>query len=194
MEFRRCVALPEFKRLAIQDFRKNVFNEHNILQAMDDRGGTINYEMGETETGECFKFNIPKMLPLILNICGLTEVAKRQPVSITKSFDGANMTKDLAVTVAGLKINDLEAHCTFTKKPHFTVDDDSKKMVRGYQSRNNCFPLNMYMGREMKSLVEAMRPSLEKLDEYASPDDNVRPIPAFIRCSIMPTCQVRKKE
>ena len=42
MDVRSGVALPELKRLATQDFRKNVFNEHNILKVMDDRGGTIN--------------------------------------------------------------------------------------------------------------------------------------------------------
>jgi hypothetical protein len=71
------------------------------------------YTLETVTTGEMFKFDLPKTIPMIIQSHCLEEVAKTRPIGVNTSIDGAMITTNVSMVAAGLKVCDPQARCPF---------------------------------------------------------------------------------
>jgi hypothetical protein len=99
--------------------------------------------------GEFFEFAPDEILACMIDAFGLTEEAKRRPIRISLSIDGAQISKRIVHVTMGFKVNDPSAVCPFTGRPLFLSSDDQLM-----QSRNICIPVLIVLKRETKDVYK----------------------------------------
>jgi hypothetical protein len=128
------------------------------------------FDLIDTEHGEGIAFDRKKTVMASLKAFGLSEIAKVRRVLIGESIDGSNITKHIHHTMGGFKILDPAAKCPITK--NLLLSDGPGHV----QSRNNCIPLMIIMGKESKQMFETFRPMFQFFDSCASEDVEKNPL------------------
>jgi hypothetical protein len=103
--------------------------------------------------GEGFEFDAIKTTETLFDAFGLMNEAKRRPVELGLSSDGAQLTHTISHVAAGLKFNDMAIRDPITKCPLLLHEPDSL-----VQSRNLCFPLRIVIAKDSKKTLDGFRP------------------------------------
>jgi hypothetical protein len=110
-------------------------------------------ESGEDDTfGEGFEFDATKVTKTLFEAFGLMNVAKRRPVELGLTSDGAQLTNTISHVAAGLKFNDMAMCNPITKFPLLLHEPESL-----VQSRNLCFPLRIVIAKDSKKTLDGFR-------------------------------------
>jgi hypothetical protein len=143
------------------------------------------YEMSTTVDGEMFKFNLELTVPLILKSHGLEKAGRLRSIQVAQSIDGASYTKHVGLVAAGMKVNDNSARDPITKKPLIMADPNKCTM----QSRNNCFPLFIRIGKETQQSFLDFSPLFGFFD--ACTDEVINPLsPAYKCLEVLTNCDM----
>jgi hypothetical protein len=116
------------------------------LLDVDDRSTA---DDGAESIGEGFEFDSIKITETLFKAFGLMNEAKRRPVELGLTSDGAQLTNTILHVAAGLKFNDLEIRDPFPKCP--LLLHEPKSLV---QSRNLCFPLRIVIAKDSKKTLD----------------------------------------
>ena len=120
-----------------------------------------------SNNGECVEFSDVKDVTIkICDAFGLSEVAKRRPIDMALTLDGAQLTNKLSFVMAGLKLVDLAVRNPLTGE--FELDPDAEGSKYLPQSRKWCFPLKLCMGKETKQMYQEEFASIFQLFSDAS--------------------------
>jgi hypothetical protein len=71
----------------------------------------------EHDKGEVVKFDIEKVLPVVLRATGLYEAAKERRMEVPLSSGAIIILKNMSFLIFGIKIKDRAAVCPITKRP-----------------------------------------------------------------------------
>lgn len=123
------------------------------------------YEHGYMEGGgEYIRFRPADVVNYAITSFKLTEAAKQRSVSLSQSFDGANLTKKLGHTTYGIKVTDRQAISPFTNRPIFAEDPKQSAL----QSRNNNLPIMIVMRNETKEVVDGFHETMKEVSGYGT--------------------------
>ncbi len=107
----------------------------------------------DSNIGEGFEFDAIKVTGTLFEAFGLMDEAKRRPVELALTSDGAQLTNTLSHVAAGLKFNDIAMCDPTSKSPLLLHAPDSL-----VQSRNLCFPLRIVIAKDNKTTLDGLRP------------------------------------
>jgi hypothetical protein len=110
-----------------------------------------------TSDGEGIEFDLKKATEVVFHGYGLTETGKTTNLECGVSCDGTNMSKKINTMIGGFKVKHLTAICPIKKLPIFS-DTGLVNSCTGCQTRNCCYPTNLYMGKETKTSFRRHEP------------------------------------
>jgi hypothetical protein len=123
------------------------------------------FKMLSLPSGEAIKFDYEKVLREVIKAYGLETVAQTRGIRIAQSVDGSNLTKYINHTMGGIKVNDRAAIEPGTESLMFAVaQGEERNNVSTVQSRNNCFPLQIHIGREDTQMYLHFKPMFSFLN------------------------------
>jgi hypothetical protein len=114
-------------------FRKEaeaIMRRHDLYKPVRGSPGTTEDD-GDDDFGEGFDIDAVKPTLTLLDAFGLTGEAKRRPIELALTSDGAHLTNTLLHVAAGLKFNDMAMRDPMTTLPLLLHGPDSL-----VQSRN----------------------------------------------------------
>jgi hypothetical protein len=116
----------------------------------------------------------------------LEEVARHRQIGVNTSIDGAIITTNISMVAAGVKVCDPQAQCPFPKR--FLLDKDTPG---GLQSRNNCFPLQVMIGKETQETFKEFTDMFNFFDRCESaatnPLEGYQPLDVKVNCDVAAT-------
>jgi hypothetical protein len=118
-----------------------------------ENGTVQNTNQDGGDFGEGFEFDAVKVTATLFEAFGLSTVAKRRPIELALTSDGAQLTNTLSHVAAGLKFHDMATRDPLTKSPLLLHGQDSL-----VQSRNLCFPLRIVIAKDNKATLNGFRP------------------------------------
>ena len=120
----------------------------------------VPYEILSLPKGEAVQFEYEKVLVSAVKAFKLADIAEHDSIRIATTGDGTNLTKDISTTVAGFKINDPRAIDPLSNALMFAMKPSNNVLPLGLttQSRNNCFPLELHIGKEDDDMYKQLRP------------------------------------
>jgi hypothetical protein len=113
-----------------------------------------------TEDGEGIEFDPKAAVELVFHGYGLTETGKTTRLNCGVSCDGTNMSKKINTMIGGFKVNHITAVCPIRKLPIF-CETGTGNSCTGIQSHFNCFPTNLYIGKETKKSFQRHKPQFD---------------------------------
>ena len=153
----------------------------------------VPFQISQTPQGEMFTFDLKKTVPFILSAHCLDNAAHSRSICVAQSIDGMQLSKNISMTAAGIKMNDLAACCPFTKKPFASQDAAGKQVIRGFQSRNACFPLQIQIGKETQESFKNFQSLFKFFDECKEEETNhfankgIKPLKVHTNCDLAST-------
>lgn len=112
-----------------------------------------------------------KTMGTVLGAYGLVKAGRSLSCLCVFSLDGAAITKNLGHVLGGFKVTDPAAICPITGALLLQNGADMKA-----QSRNQCFPLKMMMGRETKESLLEFGPMFKHMEDCESDDPAINPM------------------
>jgi hypothetical protein len=100
-----------------------------------------------------FEFDAIKVTATLFEAFGLMSEAKKRPIELALTSDGAQLTNTLSHVAAGLKFNDMAMCDPISRSPLLLHAPDSL-----VQSRNLCFPLRIVIAKDNKATLNGFRP------------------------------------
>ena len=92
------------------------------------------------------------MLSYLIKIHGLSEICKERSIEVAITMDGAKLTKRISHMMAGIKIIDRDAKDPISGEKLISFHTDSDGTIKyksgSYQSRSNCYPFLILIGKE----------------------------------------------
>ena len=109
-----------------------------------------------TVKGEVVEYeDLKKMLRLLFSAYRLDKAAVERAVDIAVTLDGSQLTKHLSFVMAGVKLVDIGC-----KSPHTGIyemmpcEDADGNTFYMPQTRRNCFPVKICMGKESNQMYQ----------------------------------------
>jgi hypothetical protein len=129
------------------------------IEAVSD--GIVPFSRFSTPSGEGIKFNVIRVVRLLIKAYGLEEAAKHISIEIRSSVDAVPITKSVGALTQGLSVNDCGAISPYTKRPlclnetRGTNWDDKDALITlatrdDVQARNEVYPLTVMLRSETK--------------------------------------------